>query len=226
MQQYPPQSPSGQYPPGGQGGWGGAVPPPAPRPRRTGVVVGLILGGLVLLAVLGLVATLLVGAFDGAGRDGPVILGNGYDFQLPDGWSDQTSALDELPRNPKVSLEILLAPEGEDPLLTGRTITVTALPPDRGDDLRAAVQDQLNLYTALGYKNVELTGEPRRTELAGREALTYDFRLDRQGQADQASAVITLHKGRPLEIAVVTGEDTFERARTAHGEVLDTWHWR
>ena len=26
--------------------------------------------------------------------------------------------------------------------------------------------------------------------------------------------------------AVVTGEDTFERARTAHGEVLDTWHWR
>ncbi|MFB8076765.1 hypothetical protein [Streptomyces sp. NPDC056013] len=75
----PPGGGPGGQPPSRDGGWGGPPPPPGggwggvpprpPRKSRTCLVVGLVLGGLALLAVIGVVA--LVVSVDDPARDDP-----------------------------------------------------------------------------------------------------------------------------------------------------------
>jgi hypothetical protein len=204
--------------------------------RPTGLVVGLVLTGLVLLAGLGLVAAQLVGAGfddDDSGGDGaparPVpgqaVTGDGYAFAQPDGWPDRASEVGGQFRGQDTELlHALTQGPGVVTLAEGGFVVIQRSAPAPGD-LRGSVQGVLDPITASGGR-AEQIGQPIDIELAGQDAVAYEFVVTGQTVELRGSGVSTIHSGRLYSIVATSPASTFGTVERAIEEVTTTWRWR
>jgi hypothetical protein len=202
------------------------------RGRRTGLVVGLVLTGLVLLAGLGLVAAQLVGAGfddDDSGGDGaparPVpgsaITGDGYAFAQPDRASEVGG---QFRGKDTELLHALTDGPGVVTLVEGGFVVVERSAPVPGD-LHGSVQGVLDQITASGGR-AEQIGQPLAIELAGQDAVAYEFVVTGQTVELRGSGVSTIHSGRLYSIVATSPASTFGTVERAMEEVTTTWRWR
>ncbi len=258
-QPFPPAStgPSAYANQPGQGGEGYGAPPgqmpphpPSSGGSKTGLIIGLVAAGVLVLAAVVVGVVLLVSGDDEepvaggssesssaepsddstteptdepseeptATPDGDRLRGQGYSYELLDGWNDISA--DVLAGNPPGAIDTVSSwgrsiQKGRANLIVERQSAGT----DDPEDLRESWE--ANLGTAVGVKPQRGSDQ----EIDGETALSATLdSVNAQDVSVSQTALLTVVDGAVYSITL-SAEDGDADAQDAFEEILDSWAW-
>ncbi len=236
--QSPVQSPP--YPPPAQSpAWPSAQPTPPmpsyaaapPRKSRTGLYLGLLTTGVVVIAaaiVLAVVAPWEDSKDGGEARDpgssatpaacDPCLEGEGYEYQLPDGWKDITDQV--LADNP-AQTTIDKASAWGDSVAAGRANMITEVSSWTYDDLDDALSV---LKTNLGTLGGTLEDLDDRT-IGGKEAAGVLLTRDNDGGVSVEQRAYIVQNGDDAVVITATHKAGDDGPLDRYEEIYDSWSW-
>ena len=256
----PPQAPGqpGYGPPPTQSGYGqppagppgqppyqpyGATSPGGPRKRRTGLIIGVV-AGLVVLAGIIVAIVLLATNGDEEKADEPdstssptattgspstsptdqpeegTLQGDGYSYELPDGWNDVTE--EALAQNPPGAIDTVAA-WGETFNNSRANLIVETAPANGQTDLEALRAEWENNLTGTSGGEAQPTDG---IQIGGEDSIgtTVDI-TNSNGVRVHQIAYLTIHDDTIYSIGF-NAERGDEEAQQAFDEVMDSWSWQ
>ncbi len=158
--------------------------------------------------------------------DGLTVYGDGYVFDLPEGWRDGS---DEIGTDPgTASIDTLSLWEGDDIASARANLIVEAASSygndDVGDLAETWKQTMVSSLDAVATAGVEQQDLPDR-ELGGESARGVEVRYQNQYDADiRQLAYLAIHDGRQygVTVTIVNNDSAVE---PIYDDVLDSWQW-
>ncbi|MDQ4052155.1 MAG: hypothetical protein M3237_05570 [Actinomycetota bacterium] len=217
-------------PPGPPPAYGAPVPPPAPKKSRAGLVIGLAVAGIAVVAGL-LVVGLLVSSdddSDDAGDEeatsstvpeGDVLRGDGYSYGLPDEWQDITDEVTA--SDPGTTLDTGSA--WGDSIATGRANLIVEVTEAGGTTDLDDARNQLSssLATALG-----VTPEPIENRTIGGEEAA-GLTITRTNELDVEilqTAYVTI-VDETAYVITTTNKSGDDAPQDAYDAIYGSWSW-
>jgi len=186
--------------------------------------------------------TLLLGVGLGAcggddDRTTDVVSGTGYEYDLPEGWTDATEsgadvvsehglraeqvdslAAEEAPASPFGGAGItVVIPRG--PAVTLGRLTRTAVREVNG----AIAASDPGIAAVQGY---ERPTPPRPTELGGERAMEFSFGAPDTGLEHRVRRLIAVHEDTPYIIGFVAPKSSLRASNEQFEDIISSWTWR
>jgi hypothetical protein len=196
----------------------------APRrsPRRFGRGIATVLGLVLALVATGIVAVILVRP---GGSDGPRIEGDKYSYGLPEGWQDQPE-LHKLFRGPGAeALQVLSSSPDPARLPRDGYVSVVRAPTGKQVNLERSVTAFITGASTNGIK-AQLRGSPRRVELAGAQAIQFEFLVSARDLELRGIGVNAVQGDQLYTVALSGLTEGFDRSTARFRHITDTWRWR
>ena len=191
--------------------------------RRTACVLGLVL------------VAFLAGAC-GDEDDTKLVRGTGYEYELPEGWTDEsdedTSELGVAGFEP----DTIAAADPDEGFATNvNVILESSLSSDVTPRVYADASQQIlrnpSVLRGEARRVVERLdprefGARRRIELDGQEAYQLDYTGDQSGRVVRFRGVTTVREGTGYAVTYTALRTRFAESLDDFKRVLDTWRWR
>ncbi|HKE98832.1 MAG TPA: hypothetical protein VKG45_07875 [Actinomycetes bacterium] len=167
------------------------------------------------------------GPQDEVGIAGPRVEGDRYAFGLPPGWTDQPSARGLFStRGDAQALHVLSSsPDPRELSRNGYVTVVRAAGGAAPIDLGRSVSEFVRGARSTGV-DARLRGTPRRVDLAGEEAVAFEFVISSRGLRLRGRGVNAVHDGALYSVALTVAERAYPRAVPKLRHVTSTWRWR
>jgi hypothetical protein len=189
-----------------------------------------------LAALLTLAALAAAGC---GGDDGESVEGNGYSYSVPEGWEDaaDSEAADEASEVIGMRFDSLVNGEAED----GFAVNVNVLRERVPGGITGAEYAELNIAalrdpSAAGYppelaeriEELDVRGlsRPRRLELDGAGAMTWDYGTTQGGRDLRQRQMVVVRDGAGYTITLTALPSQFEDGTEALDEVVESWSWK
>ena len=205
----------------------GSVPTP-PRKSRTGLIVGLVAAGVVVVAVAVVLALVLGGddpqeqADDNGGSNtqtcDPCLEGEGYQYQLPEGWQDITDqVLEDNPGQPTLDT----ASAWGDSVEEGRANVIVEVSSWTYNDLDDAVSVLSDNLSTLGGDIEDIDNRTIDGEEAAGVLLT---RTNDSGVEVEQTAYI-VKNGDDAVVITASNKSNDDGPADAYQKIYDSWSW-
>jgi hypothetical protein len=188
-----------------------------------------------LAALLALAALAAAGC---GGDDGDSVEGNGYSYSVPNGWEDaaDSEAADEASEVIGMRFDSLVNGEAEDGFAVNVNVLRERVPggitgPEYAELNIAALRDP----SAAGYppelaeriEELDVRGlsRPRRLELDGAGAMTWDYGTTQGGRDLRQRQMVVVRDGAGYTITLTALPSQFEDGTEALDEVVESWSW-
>ena len=164
---------------------------------------------------------------------GESIDGDGYSFELADGYSDgDAAALGDLlgEQAADYSVDALATGETIDNFATNVNVVTTSAPDDAdldqtADDSLEQLEEQLAAFGVGEDTSVEVTSEPAETTLGGEEARQYDFTTTAGGQSFSQRQILSIYDGTAYTITFSVDDGAFDEQIPAFAAMMESWEW-
>jgi hypothetical protein len=166
---------------------------------------------------------------DIGGIGGPRIEGDGFAYGLPPGWRDQPALHKQFGgfRGIKGSEVLQVLSSSPDPARSSRGGYVAVLRSPAGGRVGLEhPEDDFLTGTKVDGVQARLRGSPRETQLAGEDAIEFDFVMSSQGVEYRGAFVHAIHDDALYILMLTVLADGFEDANAGFRHITDTWRWR
>ena len=242
------QQPVSSAPSGAPAGYGGYGYPQAGGPaygswqqqpakkNRTGLIVGLVAGALVLIVAVVVIA--IVASSGGSGNNpghtgpsasgpsasgsapvakGPVLHGTGYTVTMPQGWTDQTKSSSSAPGLDRLAVNSSSVASSTSNVAIAESSSIGVTNPE---DVRSNWQNGLK----DSDPSANVTKIPDR-QIDGERAIGADVTRSQNGTTLQQTAYLVIHNGTGYTV-VFTFRDGDATQSSVFDSFLSGWKWR
>jgi hypothetical protein len=186
--------------------------------------------------VLALVSAALGVGACGDGDEARVVEGTGYEYELPEGWTDESDEDTSQFGVAGFAPDTIAAAEPEDGFASNVNVVLeSSLASDVTPEVYADASRQIlrdpSVLPDEARRVVERLdprdfGSRRQIELDGQDAYELDYTGDQGGRVLRFRAVTTVREGTGYAMTYTALRTQFDGALDDFDQVLDTWRWR